>query len=45
MENNQYARVGTIREKVIITNEEMFLHESIIRALVPSETIQPSKSA
>tara|TARA_R110000868_G_scaffold21640_4_gene89711 strand:+ start:279 stop:416 length:138 start_codon:yes stop_codon:yes gene_type:complete len=45
MENNQYARVGTIRDKVIITNEEMFLHESIIRALAPSENIQPSKSA
>ncbi|QXP53825.1 hypothetical protein [Cellulophaga sp. HaHa_2_1] len=42
MKTNQYKGTERISEKVIITNNELLLHESIVRALVPKQSSAPN---
>ena len=30
MNNSQFSRVGTVRDKIIISNNELLLHHSIV---------------
>jgi hypothetical protein len=41
METDRYTGTEKIREKVVITNQELFLHESIVRVLVHNQSLSP----